>query len=60
MSEISYSSDKVVDSPFIEYIDNLLPKLHDLVDNFQAGRFCKFIDFWKTLTFDKEILQTVT
>ena len=37
-----------------------MPILHDLVDNFQAGRLSNFIDVWKTLTFDKEILQTVS
>ena len=51
--------DHTVVSPFVEYIENLKPVLHDLVDNFQAGRLSQYANFWRKLTRDRNILSTV-
>ena len=48
-----------LNSEFSEFMKETIPHLHNLVDTFKAGRLYNHYDFWKTLTSDKHILQTV-
>ena len=58
----SYDSDSnhTVVSLFTSFIENVKPRLHELVDNFQAGRLSDFTSYWRTLTKDRNILNTVS
>ena len=48
-----------ISPPYEEYLNKLIPKLNDLVKNFQAGRLARHLDFWHKLTKDKNVLSTV-
>ena len=61
-SEVSVNScflDKAIVSPLHDFIDSILPVLHEQVKNFRAGRLADHLDFWKSLTSDRNILNTV-
>ena len=49
-----------ISPPFEVYINELLPKLNNLASNFQAGRLSKHVDFWRSLTRDKNVLDTIS
>ena len=48
-----------VDSQLNCFLNEKLPYLHYLVSTFKAGRLYDHYNYWKTLTSDKYILQTV-
>ena len=58
-SQYSELSKEEVDSRWYKFNTETIPYLHTLVENFEAGRLYNHYDFWKTLTSDKNILQTV-
>ena len=57
---ISNKLDQTVVSPFNDYINDIKLRLNDMVLNFQAGRLKKFVNFWRTMTRDKNILNTIS
>ena len=59
VSDFTNQPDLSIVSPFNDFIDKIVIELHDLVKNFSAGRLSLFSDYWKTLTRDKEILNTI-
>ena len=46
-------------SPLYAFVDKIKPVLESQVKNFKAGRLALFHDYWKTLTSDRSILDTV-